>query len=518
MTKNKVNNIASYIYESAQEYPYNIALKLEDISINYSDLNYYIRKFQTFLSQKLKGREHCNISILSFKSIDAIALCQAALRCGFSYTVIDPRYPVSRIKNILKESSPALLYSDQDVGVLLELKNELKNSIILNEVHVDVAIDKKYNLNDVRSTVAEYEGIIPLVDNDLVAFVIYTSGSTGAPKGVEITHANASFSIEWANKEFNFTQDEVFLNQAHMGFDFCVLDYYNAWKSSASVILIPEYTAVFSPEVVRIIFEEKVTNLWLVPSNVISLIENGNLFSIDSMYIKRFLYAGEPFPINYLKLVDEWLGDAEIYNLYGPCETNLLTYYKVVSNDYYKTNIPIGYSLPETDLKLLNENGEIYHVGKGELIANSPSVFSGYANDGNSRDNYFIKHEGKIWYRTGDICMIDDDSCIHYIGRTDGMVKVRGYRVELSEIEITFNKHPKVRRTVVLAKKTSDKRSNELFVFCVVEDGCDEENLRSFVGLHLPAYMLPNKISIISNIPFNDRGKVDKNKLLEDIA
>lgn len=521
MSENRAINLASYVRDAALMHPHNIAVKMEHRGLSYLEFDALIARFCCFLRRQqaesmLPADAPFNVSILAFKTIDALALCQAALRLGGSYTVIDPRYPEQRIRDILRDSQPMVLLSDQIFEQLARYADELANTKLIN-TDCSGADESVFCLEYIHTLPPD---TTPIRDpeHDRVAFVLYTSGSTGVPKGVRITHANAAYSIDWAHEQFAFGADEVFLNQAHMGFDFCVLDYYNAWKAGALVVLVPEYTAVFSSEVVNIIKREEVTNLWLVPSNVISLIENGGLLNIEPGHIRRFLYAGEPFPVNYLKKISAWLGDIDIYNLYGPCETNLLTYHQVQEEDLLGTDIPIGKVLPGTRVKLLTESGKIIESGRGELIASSPSVFSGYSNSDKSPDTYFVTHESISWYRTGDVSTIDDQGVVRYVGRTDSMVKIRGYRVELPEIECAFNSHPSVQRSVALAHKACANDSYELYVFCVVGSPCENIELERFVGKKLPAYMLPKKTIIVGGIPFNDRGKIDKEKLLGELV
>src|SRR5690606_30535055 len=195
-----------------------------------------------------------------------------------------------------------------------------------------------------------------------------------------ITHGNAAFSIDWAQDAFQFDASDVFLNQGHLGFDFCVLDHYNAWHVGASVILVPEYNAVFPVHVVDLIREEGVTNLWLVPSNIVALIKQGGLLSVDASRIRRFLYGGEPFQMPYLREIHAWMRGRDVYNLYGPTETNLVTSHRVTEQDLQGETVPLGYPIPGATLKVRGEDGVLSDAGVGELWAQVPSVAAGYTN------------------------------------------------------------------------------------------------------------------------------------------
>jgi amino acid adenylation domain-containing protein len=518
MTPLEKNNLASIVIRTAIRYPENLALKLDDESVTYREFDRRIRSAQAYLREHAGARKGANLAVVSFKSIDALVLAQAALRLGWNYTVVDPRYPKDRIKSILEDCKPAVVLSDLTQIDLIDTLPIESECVLLTQTCIGRVTAKQHPIAEALSYAPVTEGQCEDVAPEDVAFVFYTSGTTDVPKGVPVTHANVWFSICWAHAEFAFSSDEVFLNQAHMGFDFCILDYYNAWNAGAAVILVPEYAAVFSTSVVEIIKEERVTNLWLVPSNIVSLIEHGRLLDVDATGIRRFLYAGEPFAIKYLKKIYDWMKGRNVYNLYGPTETNLLTYYKVTAGDLVLADVPIGAPLPNTALGVLDEQDRLQLHGKGELVAHSPSVFPGYSNRADLNAMKFIQANGKRWYRTGDICDIDPDGRIWYKGRTDSMVKIRGYRVELQEIELAFARLPEVLQAVAVVRRNCDDNGNEVYLFCTVSSDCDEHDLKQRGAAQLPAYMTPARVKIVNDIPFNDQGKADKASLLKDLA
>jgi len=510
-----VANLASLVIAAAIDFPDRPALKLGDTSLTYAQFDLHIRRVQGFLQHHLREASAANLVIVAFKSINALVLAQAALRLGWHYTVIDPRYPTERIQSILAQCHPQVLFSDLEPALLASVLTEDMDCLLIDGTNAE---NGTHGMAELEDWLPVAPGACASIAGDETAFMFYTSGSTGVPKAVPITHTNARYAIDWAQNELRFAEDDVFLNQAHMGFDFCVLDYYNAWNVGASIVLVEEFTAIFSAQVVDLIVHEQVTNLWLVPSNVISLIEHGGLLEKDPSHLRRFLYAGEPFPVKYLQRVYDWMDGRNVYNLYGPTETNLLTFHKVCSADLELTDIPIGMALPGTELAVIGDDGEFRRSGRGELVASSPSVFPGYVNRPDLNETKFLQREQRRWYRTGDLCDIDDAGCIRYLGRTDSMVKVRGYRIELQEVELAFCRLPQMRRAVAVARRDCKDQSAEIALFCVVDDDSDATQLRRAAGRLLPSYMVPATITVVDDIPFNGRGKIDTQALLEKLT
>jgi len=220
-------NLASLVMAAAALHPDRPALKLGAESVTYAQFDLRIRRAQGFLRHYLGEGGARSLAIVAFKSIDALVLAQAALRLGWHYTVIDPRYPAERIHGILAQCRPDVLFSDLKPAELAAVLPPGLDCLQIGAAGLLPAAGEHGMAELAESAPVAPDTCVP-VSGDSIAFEFYTSGSTGVPKGVPVTHANARYAIDWAQDELAFAPDDVFLNQAHMGFDFCVLDYYNA--------------------------------------------------------------------------------------------------------------------------------------------------------------------------------------------------------------------------------------------------------------------------------------------------
>lgn len=505
-----MQNLSSLLARTCGERPHTIALRCGDTSISFGDLDILIRRYQTFI-RELIGAEAKSpnvAALITHKSIEAVAFGQAALRCGMAYTVLDPRQPSARLQLMLQDCKPAVVFCDRSAGFLQRVFSgqPLPPTVLIEGAPAAPPWLRSVQEAADREPAAD---IAPVTASD-AALIVYTSGSTGIPKGVKISHANALYAVHWAQSAFSFQPDEVFLNQAHLGSDFCILDYYNAWNVGACIVMVPEHESIFPVRVVELIRTERVTNLWLVPSNIISLVRQGTLLAEPPSTIRRLLYAGEPFPVKPLREVFRWMGEKNVYNLYGPSETNVATYHEVRECDLER-DVPIGEALAGTELCVRREDGSLASTGDGELCVSSPSVFLGYTNRPDLERERLFRHDDKLWYRTGDLARIDESGTAWFRGRCDQMVKIRGFRVELQEVELALLEHPSLVEAVVHAHTDPVGGEKELHAFCVAtHDGATSESIRLFAGKRLPAYMIPRRIHILDRIPQNDRNKVDR--------
>jgi len=290
--------------------------------------------------------------------------------------------------------------------------------------------------------------------------------------------------------------------------------------------LVPYSAAAFPAEMGRWISDNFISIWYSVPSALIQLVEHGQLDQHNYDRLRTVLFAGEVFPIKYLRRLVEALPKPAYYNLYGPTETNVCTYYQVQSSDLEAGRtqpVSIGKACANTEVVAINDHGVPAKMGEeGELHVRSGTVMKGYW--GRPQDTakvvvpHFLNPEyADVLYRTGDIVRPMADGNYEYVGRRDKMIKSRGYRIELGEIEAALYAHTEVLEAAVIAIP-DEKIGARIKAYVVVQDGLSRADLEKFCSLRLPRYMMPEVLEMRSELPKTSTGKIDKTTLERESA
>jgi len=360
----------------------------------------------------------------------------------------------------------------------------------------------------------------PANDDD-TAYILYTSGSTGEPKGVVHSHRSAVRFVDWAFRAFELGPCQKLTNFAPLSFDLSILDIFGALSSGASVEVLQTELLLRPKELVKKLGQWGITLLYAVPSAIALLESDGDLHNRPPESLSRVLYAGEPFSVPPLSRVMRALPKARFFNLFGPTETNVCTFHALGETiDETTPQIRIGKPCDHLTVELLDAHGKPTQLEEeGEICVAGPSVMTEYFRQPEAtRDAFFNgSHfvDGQARYRTGDRARLDRDCNFWFLGRRDRMVKRRGYRVELGEIESALDRVPAVRESAVISLSTSDGVHVRAAV--VLRDGpkLSVLTLKAECGRLLPPYMVPDSISILSELPRTANGKVDLIKLGE---
>jgi acyl-coenzyme A synthetase/AMP-(fatty) acid ligase len=279
---------------------------------------------------------------------------------------------------------------------------------------------------------------------------------------------------------------------------------------------------MFPSKLAELIQENNITVWNSVPSALSLLATYANLDSFDFSNLRLVLFAGEVFSVKYLRQLKKYMPSAQFYNIYGQTEANSSTYYlvdKVPEED--SCLIPIGKPFPNFDVFALDENGrEISGVGeKGELYVRAATVAFGYWGDTEKTNEKFVRNplnlnSNEIAYRTGDIVRFDGRGNYIFLGRVDHMIKSRGYRIEIDEIEMVLSNHPLV-KTAVVVSIPDELIGNRIATVIVPssENGIKKEDILRHCSKQLPKYMIPEIVEFRDSLPMTSSGKVDRKKL-----
>jgi amino acid adenylation domain-containing protein len=354
----------------------------------------------------------------------------------------------------------------------------------------------------------------PDLQPDDIAYILYTSGSTGNPKGVVLSHRNASSFIDWVSETYEPESGDTFSSHASFHFDLSILDIFVSIKHGARLVLIGESLGKDPARLAPVIAAEGITIWYSTPSILSLLADYGKLDRHDYSALRIAFFAGEVFPIPRFRTLRAFWPHPRFVNLYGPTETNVCTYYEVPADDSWASmdTFPIGCMCVPNEGKVVDEAGQTVNAGEpGELVVAGPNVMQGYWNlpEQNGRA-FLVDQDGRKWYRTGDIVAEEAGERYRYLSRRDRMVKRRGYRVELGEVEVGLLKHPHVREAAVVSVPDAQAGVRiAAFVSCAGDRRLTIIALKTFSAQNLPSYMIPDTFTVLDALPRTSTDKVN---------
>ncbi|MEP7344889.1 MAG: AMP-binding protein, partial [Gemmatimonadaceae bacterium] len=346
------------------------------------------------------------------------------------------------------------------------------------------------------------------------------SGSTGKPKGVMLTHGNATSYVDWCGEVLAPSPSDRFSSHAPFHFDLSILDLYVPLATAATVVLIDAEQGKEPLKLAALIADRALT-VWYSTPTVLSLLSQfGKLEQYDFSSVRMVIFAGEVFPIKHLRAVKRHFPSARFFNLYGPTETNVCTYYEIPDTipDDRTDPYPIGTVCSHFRARVIDEEERDVQRGElGELVVRGAGTMRGYWNlPERSALAFQTDAEGNAWYRTGDIVIEDSDGVFAYVGRRDRMVKRRGYRVELGDIEAGLYRHPHVKEAAVVALKDGDAGVTIRAFVCMADDYPRSViEMKRFCAEVMPGYMVPDTFVFRNELPRTSTDKTDYQQLLQ---
>lgn len=354
-------------------------------------------------------------------------------------------------------------------------------------------------------------------DRNALAYILYTSGSTGLPKGVMLSHENGTSYVDWCTETFAPNENDRFSSHAPFHFDLSILDIYVPLKHGARLYVISEEVGKEPMKLGQYIADSKLTSWYSVPSILTLLTQYGNLDKLDCSSLRYVHFAGEVFPVKHLRRIKELWRGPQYFNLYGPTETNVCTYYRIpdVVPPGREEPFPIGKVCSHCESLVVDDN--LQPVAKGEegllYIAGKP-ILQGYWGLPEREKQVFLQRDGKRFYNTGDVVREEENGDFVFLGRKDRMVKRRGYRIELGEIEAGLYKHPEIKEAAALAIANDEGVTIEVVLCARGEKKPGIIELKSHCAKVLPSYMSPDRFVFLDKLPRTSTDKVDYQSLL----
>ncbi len=480
--------------QQVENYPANIAVKTRKEEWTYLELNKKANRAASRILVSCGGGEE-RIGLLFEHDAQMIAGILAALKGGKVYVPLDPSLPTKRIAYMLEDSQiTTILTNDMNLVLAESLSNNKMKIINMDDIGTGTFVDD-INLK---------------IPPDTVAYILYTSGSTGRPKGVVQTHRNVLGHIRNYTNGLRINNCDRLTLFSNYSFDAAMMDIMGALLNGATLcpMDIKEKSSVRLSEW---LIKEEITIYHSTPTVYRYLIST---LADDEKFpkIRLVVLGGEEV---YKKDVDmykkHFSPECIFVNTYGPTESTVALQYFIDNQTKITRNtVPIGYPVDDTEILLLNRTGEVSEV-YGEIAIRSAHIAAGYWQKPEMMREVFMSDPedgNKRLYRTGDMGRLLPDGSIEFKGRKDLQVKIRGFHVELAEIESALSSHEAIKECVVT---TSDNEQGDtkLIAYIVSDESLSSLSLRRYLRDALPDYMIPSGFIQLDTIPLIHNGKTD---------
>lgn len=510
--------------EQVEKTPQSLAVVYENQELTYQQLNQRANRIAHHL-QRLGVKPDVPVGICIERSPEAAIAILGTLKAGGACVPLDPSYPPERL---------AFMLSDSRAPVVLTQKRW--KSLLESELHHLIVLDEEWD------KIGKESDINPQIDVEAthLAYVIYTSGSTGTPKGTLVPHRSLTNLIE--HHQAKMATSVGVLQFASLSFDVSYHEIFVAWCLGGTLYIIPEDDRKDLDKLIHLLANNPIgkvilpVTLWQQLAEIYG--EQEHLFK----NIREAIACGEQLQITQpmIKLFKR-LENCTLYNFYGPTEADLVTAYTFSQQpDEWPIYPPIGKPAVNVQVYLLDRNLQPVPIGvPGELYVSGDGLARGYLNRPDLTTQKFIPNpfissphpalrhpspkigrgvggEGLRLYKTGDLARYLSDGNIEFLGRIDDLVKVRGFRVELGEVEAVLNKHPQINQAVAKVCGESAREKYLVAYFVPIQgQTVTVEQLRTFLTEQLPDYMIPSAFVQMESFPLTPNGKVNRRALSE---
>lgn len=465
---------------------------------SYRQLDDDSERLATHLRQSGLGKD-CVAALYLPRSYQMIVAVVGVLKSGACYLPLDSSYPPDRLRYMLADAGAATLITSKTISTEALA---WKGSVLL--------------LDDLPSGNEEVDPApqASSIADDSLAYLIYTSGSTGQPKGVAMEHGPLRRLIEWQLSESQQGQGGRTLQFSPLSFDVSFQEIFATLCSGGTLVTISNEDRLDGRALLDCIEQAQINRLFMPFVALQMLADSANQQQRYPDCLRELVTAGEALQINKsLRRFFEQMPQCSLQNQYGPSESHVVSAYRLegpVAD--WPALPPIGKTLPHVEFVLWDEEGNSVAEGEtGEIVITGPCLARGYMNQPDMTAERFVERDGMRYYKTGDLGRKDEHQNFHYLGRKDGQVKVRGYRVELGEIEVSLAEHPQIEQAVVDLRRNSSGHSR--LVGWYRGAALPVGDLQTFLLDTLPDYMVPAVFIRVEDFPRTASGKIDRRAL-----
>src|ERR1044072_9264575 len=485
--------------------PTRLAVTCGTASLSFAELNERANQLARHLQTLGVGRESL-VGICIDRSLERGIGILGILKSGGAYLPLDPEYPADRLAFMIEDAKPSVIVTKSDLAKFITARTS--QIVLLDQEWPAIAEQPRENLST-QSSPAD------------LAYVIYTSGSTGQPKGVMIEHGNLSNYLLALNREIEIRSDDVYLHLASIAFSSSRRQLMLPLSQGACVLIAgrderKDPVALFATiKRAGVTGMDAVRAVWLNVTTILSKMDAAVRGPLLDNNVRLMLSASEPLPADIPRT---WAIDfkhpARHVHMFGQTETAGIVCINTISTEVEATldRMPIGTPIANTEVLVLDEDMKPCAAGiSGELYIGGAGVGRGYVNRPDLTAEKYISHPfdpAARLYPTGDWARLRDDGRLEFAGRRDQQIKLRGFRVELGEVEAALAKHPLIREAVVIARDDADKKLVAWFV--AGEASPNTGQVREFLGQLLPDYAVPSVFVQVDALPLTANGKVDR--------
>ncbi|QBA63904.1 non-ribosomal peptide synthetase [Muriicola soli] len=471
------------------------AIKFGHEVITYEELEKKVNQLsQNLIEHGVQPMDHVAVALP--RSIELVVTLLSIMKCGASYIPLDPNYPSARLDFMLKDSESKFLITTKDF-----LKSFTTDSKVLS-------------IEELFSSLAQYPNTPPnvSVDTGRISYLMYTSGSTGKPKGVMVTHKNLVNFLFSMMSEPGIEESDRLLSITTISFDIAGLEIFLPLLKGATLVMADDETAKDSRLLLELLENENITMLQATPTSWQMLLDVG----WDRHLSIKAVCGGEALPLGLAKKILDRVN--ELWNVYGPTETTIWSSVKQIGKE--DSVITIGHPIANTQLYILNEQGNLVPPNTiGEICIAGDGVSEGYWKRPELTNEKFISNpfnKTSVLYRTGDLGKLLLSGEVQCLGRIDQQVKIRGHRIELSEIEQVLDSLDDVNSSVVVV-------NNDLLVANIIPKNSEKisndniDHWKTYLKETLPAHMVPHRFVFMDEFPTTLNGKIDRKTLTNSI-
>lgn len=516
--------------ETVDTFPNRTALIGDQVALTYRDLSQRSNQFAHLLLDR-DVRPNDQIGLHLDRSENLLVVLLGILKAGASYVPIDINYPEDRIQGILDNTDLKLIVSAEGKKLNFPPEKTIFEGDIgfLMENHLSDDLDP------------------PSLGDNHVIYILHTSGSTGKPKGVCMGHRALSNLIQWQAVHSTATEETKTLQFSPVTFDVSFQEIFSTWCTGGTLVMVSDELRLDSPRLLEFIQDQQINRIFLPFVALQALAEAASNEDIYPKSLKEVMTAGEQLIVTpqVVRLFSQ-LNESVLFNQYGPTETHVVTELKLSGNPTSWPNLPsIGRPIHNTQVLILDEHlNQVPKGATGELCIAGMALADGYLNAPGLTEEKFLewgtKTREKIRiYRTGDMARILHDDQVEFLGRSDNQIKIRGFRVELGEIEVHLNELEDVQQAVVGVQEDTIGQKQLIAYLLMVDSPAPIVGKKAAAGRNqnvppemqvslpvdrqqyykkqlaqvLPAYMIPQEFVEIERFPMTQSGKIDRKRL-----